>query len=377
MMSIDAIEKELFEQQQTKSASTKEEEEHVEADDAPVSQVVETEVLSSDDKVVDSDDQKQTLNNKNNKAANKKKLSAKKQEKQFVSDSDKQPTRKVLKKKFVALSSSGAAEEGSTTSGGDMNSSHNGDSNNNNNNGGSSNDNFNNPSRFKIWTPSEIEEQYKAAGVLPFTIHPTTKKLMFLMGKEVRGKDRIASWSEFGGKRDRTDRDSIHTAAREFCEETVAVFQKGGCISNVNASSLEQSIAYIEGLLRGLTEEQLKNQSTYYPGGKYRFFLMQMPYVDEDVLMQATKVNTESRFVNSTEKEAFKWVEADHLYSIVCDSKRPNPKERSKELLYLEPDEVISSFFRSMFRSSRYLVRKLISSHKKPVLDNKNKLLFF
>jgi 8-oxo-dGTP pyrophosphatase MutT (NUDIX family) len=54
-----------------------------------------------------------------------------------------------------------------------------------------------------------------AAGILPVTWHDG--QLLFLIGQDVRDR----SWSDFGGKCERVDRnDPLNTACREFYEET-------------------------------------------------------------------------------------------------------------------------------------------------------------
>jgi hypothetical protein len=54
-----------------------------------------------------------------------------------------------------------------------------------------------------------------AAGILPVTWHDG--QLLFLVGQDVRDR----SWSDFGGKCERVDRnDPLNTACREFYEET-------------------------------------------------------------------------------------------------------------------------------------------------------------
>lgn len=54
-----------------------------------------------------------------------------------------------------------------------------------------------------------------AAGILPITWH--RGQLLFLVGQDVRDR----SWSDFGGKCERVDRqDPLNTACREFYEET-------------------------------------------------------------------------------------------------------------------------------------------------------------
>lgn len=63
-----------------------------------------------------------------------------------------------------------------------------------------------------------------AAGILPVTWHEG--KLLFLVGLDVRDR----SWSDFGGKCERVDKnDPMNTACREFYEETY------GCVADHRA----------------------------------------------------------------------------------------------------------------------------------------------
>ena len=55
-----------------------------------------------------------------------------------------------------------------------------------------------------------------AAGVLPITW--INGRMFFLVGQDVS-----LTWSDFAGKREKIDKDLVHTAAREFFEETYGV----------------------------------------------------------------------------------------------------------------------------------------------------------
>ncbi len=276
------------------------------------------------------------------------------------------------KKKFV-LSSSSSMSNGDGESSVPGNNGHSGYGHGNNshdNNGHNGNDGNSggfNGERHSREITSETQNVYKSAGILPFAFHPTTRKLHFLLGKETRGKDRVASWSEFGGKKEEKDRDSIHTAAREFCEETVAVFQKRKPSGEAISSQLSDSISYVEGLLRSMTEKQLKNQSIYYPGGKYCLYLLELPYIEEHLLEKAVNDNLKSKAVSHAEKNNFKWVEASHLFNVICPKRSPDaqsaPQGIKREAVVLSPDEVVSRFFCSMFRYGRFMIRNLISYH--------------
>lgn len=63
-----------------------------------------------------------------------------------------------------------------------------------------------------------------AAGILPVTWHEGS--LLFLVGQDIRDR----SWSDFGGKCERVDKnDPLNTACREFYEETY------GCVADHRA----------------------------------------------------------------------------------------------------------------------------------------------
>jgi len=59
-----------------------------------------------------------------------------------------------------------------------------------------------------------------SAGILFYIRDSKTKDMRFLLGKD----SKYDCWSDFGGKCEDDDTDSIQTAAREFYEETSGVF---------------------------------------------------------------------------------------------------------------------------------------------------------
>lgn len=63
------------------------------------------------------------------------------------------------------------------------------------------------------------------AGVLPFTVHPETGVVYFLLGKEhfVAGWRGSNCWSAFEGGVKSADTDVFHTASREYLEESLGV----------------------------------------------------------------------------------------------------------------------------------------------------------
>ena len=66
------------------------------------------------------------------------------------------------------------------------------------------------------------------AGVLPFTVHPQTGVIYFLLGKEhfVAGWRGSNCWSAFEGGVKSADADVFHTASREYLEESLGVLHE-------------------------------------------------------------------------------------------------------------------------------------------------------
>lgn len=95
-----------------------------------------------------------------------------------------------------------------------------------------------------------------AAGILPVTWHDG--QLLFLVGQDVRDR----SWSDFGGKCERVDKnDPLNTATREFYEETY------GCV--VDQRALRHRLAPSNCLaLRSRTQ----NNHPYF------MFVVELPY---------------------------------------------------------------------------------------------------
>jgi hypothetical protein len=225
-----------------------------------------------------------------------------------------------------------------------------------------------------ILSNQEIESVYKSAGILPYCIHPTTKQLVFLLGKEKRGNGNKASrkkatWSEFGGKKESTDKDSIATAAREFCEETLAVYRgekmSGTTVNKLNKDSLAQSIQYIEGILRKMNEEELKRQSIYYAQGKYRLFFIPLPYIPAEIFTNSHQEDSQ-KHVPCAEKQEFEWIEASHLFEIICGEKKKQNRATvisENNLIQWKPNEELHSFFVLLFRAARTIVQRIIKEN--------------
>ena len=83
--------------------------------------------------------------------------------------------------------------------------------------------------------PRNIMDTYTSAGILPICRHPLTHRPFAILGRE-EYSSRYKRWCDFGGKRKSTDADVYHSAAREFCEESVhSVF-----LENLSGTSVEQ-----------------------------------------------------------------------------------------------------------------------------------------
>jgi hypothetical protein len=73
---------------------------------------------------------------------------------------------------------------------------------------------------------------YVGAGILPIAKNPTDGKTYVLLGLEnfthkAQGRQETG-WLDFGGKKDHADQNMLHTALREFSEETCRIFDDGG-----------------------------------------------------------------------------------------------------------------------------------------------------
>tara|TARA_B110000971_G_C19849515_1_gene426423 strand:+ start:299 stop:802 length:504 start_codon:yes stop_codon:yes gene_type:complete len=74
-----------------------------------------------------------------------------------------------------------------------------------------------------------------SAGILFFIRDTKTNKRKFLLGKD----SKYSCWSDFGGKCEDEDHDSVETAAREFYEESGGVFMtKYEAMTRIRHSSI-------------------------------------------------------------------------------------------------------------------------------------------
>lgn len=103
----------------------------------------------------------------------------------------------------------------------------------------------------------------KAAGILPYTI--INNKLFFLLQKSSKN---TSLYSDFGGKRERSDKNSMYTAAREFSEETNGIFFNNKKFNNINNHIKTSTI---------ITESLLMKQLPLYIynfNGKYLIYML-------------------------------------------------------------------------------------------------------
>lgn len=130
-----------------------------------------------------------------------------------------------------------------------------------------------------------------AAGILPITWHDG--QLLFLVGRDLRD-----GFSDFGGKCERVDRgSSMHTAAREFYEETLGTV--------TSAKSVLQHMASPENcmLLRSSTQN----------GYAYYMFVTEIPYMPHlrssfrKVLRFLQATNVQRVYVEKTDVQWVTW----------------------------------------------------------------------
>ncbi len=66
--------------------------------------------------------------------------------------------------------------------------------------------------------------RYFGAGILPYSIDPTTNKVYLLFSRESCGND-AGTWADFGGGAEKGDHnDPLAIATREFSEESIGLF---------------------------------------------------------------------------------------------------------------------------------------------------------
>lgn len=93
-------------------------------------------------------------------------------------------------------------------------------------------------------TPSLSNFQYKCASVLPYTKFESGKKY-FVLAREAFGSAQ-GTWDAFGGARDANEVHPVQTACREFCEESINLFNPQGGVEkyiDVDSGNTKQIIA--------------------------------------------------------------------------------------------------------------------------------------
>ncbi|KAL9641598.1 hypothetical protein ABK040_013517 [Willaertia magna] len=224
------------------------------------------------------------------------------------------------------------------------------ESGNSSNNNSSSNNNESNK-------PIDVESVYKAAGILAYSINKEGK-LVFLLGKELRGTGKavkgtvknstspyaiareIETWSEFGGKKENSDKSSLHTAAREFTEETAESFEK-------------------------IEEKLLSSPSIYYAPGKYKLFICQVDYIENTKILNNIKDSTQDCW---TEKTNVLWVDGEKLIKRILE-KEKNPDHYHQGLLKVPIEskelEVMHPFAFGMLKDATPILKELYSKYCK------------
>jgi translation initiation factor 2 beta subunit (eIF-2beta)/eIF-5 len=214
------------------------------------------------------------------------------------------------------------------------------------------------------------EPQIKSAGLLPFCRDDTTGRILFLLGKDVRGsnpnrpisdaaatRDRSvksrSTWSEFGGKKSKLDIDAAATAAREFSYETHGAFSEG------DQPSLLESIEIMERMLR---KEDVRK--VYNKNGKYQLYLVQVPHIKREKILDARK---HSDKIDQTEKVDFEWVDGESLFNLICGDSSVKHKMVSSEsgLLQWRENEELHPFFLTLFKGAKTLIKPLLATPQK------------
>ncbi|KAF2072208.1 hypothetical protein CYY_006474 [Polysphondylium violaceum] len=148
--------------------------------------------------------------------------------------------------------------------------------------------------RYKV-LPKEIDDIFKAAGVLLFSQHEG--KLLFLLGREDRSHKKKLSnvgdhvYLPFGGKVEKGEK-ALETALREFNEETGYIF----------SSKLDE------------IEKQMASPATpkfWIPHSKYILLCLQIPY-DATLCDKFLAVDKDT-FAN-TDQVSIEWVEYNSLF---------------------------------------------------------------
>ncbi len=130
----------------------------------------------------------------------------------------------------------------------------------------------------KFYPPNEItrpllnmkSRHIQGAGILPFTICPSTKKIFFLLGQEWNINKGLC---DFGGRK-RFKENVIQTAAREFIEESMAI----PLISYGNDRNSISQMLYRGHFLNAIVAEFTRYNNNKCLIKKYVCFLKQVPW---------------------------------------------------------------------------------------------------
>lgn len=191
---------------------------------------------------------------------------------------------------------------------------------------------------------SNIFENYKAAGVIPYRFNVEKNEIELLLGQEIRRHSKIKSWCEFGGKRENRDTTVFDTVAREFSEETCGVLS--GNLENPSIDSLNSSIETMKNILlkcfprKGkrfmniapytyLSEHSVESLSlqSYASFAKYAIFVIPLIEVDlPDVqsFENCVQRNNDPEYQNSipeAQKETYKWYSLNEIKNISQEDK--------------------------------------------------------
>jgi len=151
----------------------------------------------------------------------------------------------------------------------------------------------------------------KASGILPYTI--INNEIYFLLQQI----DKTNLYSDFGGKREKTDNSIKYTAAREFSEETNGYFFSN--ISNTLSDTdlIKKSRIIIESLL-------IYNNPLYIYNfnGKYLIYLLYIKSIDPNKLDNVEKY--------SNIKRKCKWIKRSSLINDDFIKKKIDYRLRNK-----------------------------------------------
>jgi len=168
-----------------------------------------------------------------------------------------------------------------------------------------------------------------AAGVMPFVHH--REGIYFLM-QELRNGTRAGLLSDFGGRREASDKDAYHTAARELDEETCGAF------GDVHALAMR---------LRKESTIRILNKS-----GRYITFFLEVPYVHQMHIQHVDNTTSEGDVARTC-----RWLRADQVIGEVERGRvfarllqKPDPTRvrNGIEGPGPAPDQTIGAYVRSM-----------------------------